>query len=251
MTPLWAGIFQHCAVVIAITSASATERNALLALFEASGWPSIECHSVRATVRSLQRHHPRVVVTRHRLDDGYSDDILAILGDVGPAASTKLIVLLDAGVSSAVEVRQLSLGADCVLRNPIRTDVLIAYVRKYLKASPQSPVRRASASAEPVAFCGGRFVPFERTLHHGRHCVSLTPREAGLVEMLTQSPGAVASYERLYAEILGRRFNGDTSNMRVLLGKLASSCRSIGISIRSHVHVIPKTGYRYAARQAA
>jgi DNA-binding response OmpR family regulator len=237
--------------VIAITSASANERIALLALFDASGWPAIECRSVRATLRSLQRHQPRVVVTRHRLDDGFSDDIFATLGDLGPPVSTKFIVLLDAGVASDVEVRQLSLGADCVLRNPIRTDVLIAYVRKYLKASPLSSGRCTTANAAQIAFCGGRFAPIERTLHHGRHRVSLTPREADLVEMLAHSPGVLTSYERLYAEILGRRFRGDTSNMRVLLGKLATSCRSIGISIRPHVHVIPKTGYHYAAPEGA
>lgn len=99
-----------------------------------------------------------------------------------------------------------------------------------------------------IDFCGGLFAPVERTLRHGRKRISLTPREALLVEMLTQSSGVVASYERLYGEILGRRFRGDTSNMRVLLGKLATSCRSIGMTIRPHIQVIPKTGYRYDGR---
>lgn len=238
----------HLAVVIAIASSNTPERNALVALCEAQGWVPIDCHSVRATLRTLRRHRPRVVVARHRLDDGYSDDIIAALETSTGSAATKLIVLLEAGVPSNIEVRQVSLGADCVLRNPIRTDVLTAYIGKYLKAVPASTAPEAGSDAAMIEFCGGLFAPVERTLQHGEKRTSLTPREAVLIEILTQSSGVVASYERLYGEILGRRFRGDTSNMRVLLGKLASSCRSVGISIRPHVQVIPKTGYRYDGR---
>lgn len=221
----------------------------MVALCEAQGWVTIECHSVRATLRTLRRHRPRVVVARHRLDDGYSDDIIAALDtSTGPAAA-KLIVLLEAGVPSNVEVRQVSLGADCVLRNPIRTDVLTAYIGKYLKAAPVATASKAGSDSTTIKFCGGLFAPEERTLQNGERRISLTPREAVLIEILTQSAGVVASYERLYGEILGRRFRGDTSNMRVLLGKLATSCRSVGISIRPHVQVIPKTGYRYNGRE--
>lgn len=234
--------------MIAIASSITPERNALVALCEAQGWVTLECHSVRAALRTLRRHRPRVVVARHRLDDGYSDDIIAALHSSTGAAATKLIILLEAGIPSNVEVRQVSLGADCVLRNPIRTDVLTAYIGKYLKEAPRSTAPPGRSDAAMIDFCGGLFAPVERTLRHGRKRISLTPREALLVEMLTQSSGVVASYERLYGEILGRRFRGDTSNMRVLLGKLATSCRSIGMTIRPHIQVIPKTGYRYDGR---
>ena len=233
--------------MIAIACSAATERSALVSLCESNGWVTIECHSVRATLRSLQRHQPRVVVTRHRLDDGYSDDVIAALVSQAERPTTKLIVLLDAGVPSAVEVRQVRLGADCVLRNPIRTDVLIAYIGNYLKASPSLGLATARTGENTIDFCGGTFAPVARTLRHGRHLISLTPREAVLIELLTQLPGNVASYERMYGEILGRRFRGDTSNMRVLLGKLAASCRAIGMEIRPRIQVIPKTGYRYDA----
>lgn len=236
--------------MIAIASSSAPERNALVALCEAQGWVTIECNSVRATLRTLRRHRPRVLVARHRLEDGFSDDLIAAFDtSTGPVA-TKLIILLEAGIPSSIEVRQVMLGADCVLRNPIRTDVLTAYIGKYLKSAPASKTPRAGSEAAPIEFCGALFAPVERTLHLGQKRISLTPREALLIEMLTQSSGVVASYERLYGEILGRRFQGDTSNMRVLLGKLATSCRSIGVSIRPHVQVIPKTGYRYEGREA-
>ncbi len=219
----------------------------MASLCESNGWPTIECQSVRSALRSLQRHQPRVVVTRHRLEDGYSDDIIAALATREQRLVTRLIVLLDAGVPSAVEVRQVGLGADCVLRNPIRTDVLIAYVRKYLTAAPASRTATARAGEVFIDFCGGTFAPMTRTLKYGGDLLSVTPRESVLIELLAQDPGTVASYERMYSEILGRRFRGDTSNMRVLLGKLAASCRTIGMAIRPQIQVIPKTGYRYVA----
>lgn len=237
------------ASVIAIASSSATERDALVALCEAQGWVTIECHSVRATLRTLRRHRPRVIVARHRLEDGYSDDIIAAMPISAGSMAARLIILLEAGIPSSIEVRQVALGADCVLRNPIRTDVLAAYIARYQKAAPSSLTPPARSEPSRIEFCGGLFAPMERTLQHGEKRVSLTPREAMLIEILTQSTGAVASYERLYGEILGRRFRGDTSNMRVLLGKLATSCHSVGISMRPHVQVIPKTGYRYDAQQ--
>jgi DNA-binding response OmpR family regulator len=190
------------------------------------------------------------VVARHRFDDGFSDDIIAALASSARPFATKLIILLDAGVPTQQEVRQISLGADCVLRNPIRTDVLIAYIDKYLKAPPSPTATQGRSEPLTIEFCGSLFAPLDRTLQYGQKRISLTPREAMLIEMLTQSPGDVATYEQLYGEILGRNFRGETSNMRVLLGKLATSCRSIGLSIRPHIQVIPKTGYRYDGRQS-
>jgi DNA-binding response OmpR family regulator len=66
-----------------------------------------------------------------------------------------------------------------------------------------------------------------------------------LVELLVGSENRIVTYDSLYHEVLGRHFDGDTSNMRVLLGKLGASARRIGISVRRNIDVIAKTGYRY------
>ena len=73
----------------------------------------------------------------------------------------------------------------------------------------------------------------------------LTPREVELVECLVATEGEIATYETLFSEILNRPFQGDTSNMRVLLGKLTDSAAGIGLAVRDWVDVIPKLGYRY------
>jgi DNA-binding winged helix-turn-helix (wHTH) protein len=87
-------------------------------------------------------------------------------------------------------------------------------------------------------------------LQSGKATVALTPREALLMELLVQTQGEVISYDTLYSDLLGRRFRGDTSNMRVLLAKLSCSARKVGLSLRNCIDVIPKTGYRYRGAES-
>jgi DNA-binding response OmpR family regulator len=159
--------------------------------------------------------------------------------------SPRTIVLVDADTPTELEVRQLALGADCVLRYPIRSEVLAAYVAKYYTTKAERRVAPAEINDSRVTFCGAVLTPLDRTLQLAGARVSLTPREATLIEVLVDSRGSLVSYERLYSEVLGRKFRGETSNMRVLLGKLGSSCRGIGIHLRLYVKVVPKGGYQY------
>jgi DNA-binding response OmpR family regulator len=231
--------------VIAIISTAITERAALASLCESKGWASIECESARASLRIIKRHRPHVLILRHRLVDGYSDDVFAQLVALQLLPEIRVIVLLEAGTPSITEVRQLALGADCVLRNPIRTDVLAAYIGKYLDRNIFSPNKAIRTGETAIPFCGAHLFTSQRTLHYETKAAALTPREVLLIEMLAQSEGILVTYEILYSEIIGRRFCGDTSNMRVLLGKLKASCELLGITLRKHVQVIPKSGYRY------
>src|SRR5207248_2324593 len=105
--------------------------------------------------------------------------------------------------------------------------------------------KRSATSQRTLDFAGAAVDPIERTASGGARRVPLTPREVQLIELLVDAAGEVVSYETLYHEILGRKFVGDTSNMRVLLGKLDLSFRAMDISIRRYIDVIPKTGYRY------
>jgi DNA-binding response OmpR family regulator len=194
----------------------------------------------------IHRTKPDTVLIRHKLSDGFSDDVISALKLVRSNTVVKIIVLLEAGTPSPTEVRQLALGADCVLRDPVRTDVLVAYIGKYVKTRRNS--RRAGNGGEEatsVSFAGGRLHAAERTLRNRRRIAHLTPREVTLVELLAHSGGELLTYENLYSDILGRSFRGDTSNMRVLLGKLTASLQPIGIAVRRWVEVVPKTGYRY------
>lgn len=182
---------------------------------------------------------------RHALADGYSDQVLALLATLGRIGHTRTIVLVEAGTPPELEARQITLGADTVLRDPLRIEVLLAYVARYQHAPPLRPRPRAPAGAHLLEFAGGRLHRTSRTFHRGRRAIQLTPRETELVELLAGGAGEVVTYEILFAEILGRLFHGDTSNMRVLLGKLTRSLARLGIRARDWIAVIPKSGYRY------
>lgn len=200
---------------------------------------------MRALKKTLRAHRFNVVLVRHKLSDGYSDDAIAALRADHARNHAGILVLANAGTPASQEARQLALGADCVLRDPVRTDVLLEYLARYQgRAESRRPARRRERRAS-FRFAGARLLPLERCIEYDGCCTALTPREVQLAELLAESAGSVVTYTTLYSEILGRRFRGDTSNLRVLLGKLDASLRSIGIVLRKYVEVIPKTGYRY------
>jgi DNA-binding winged helix-turn-helix (wHTH) protein len=172
--------------------------------------------------------------------------VIRLLRESSPEGCVKLIVLLSADSPAAVEARQVLLGADVVHRDPVRIDVIGAYIARFRSLRPSMVMEPAPAGRRALYFAGAMVDVMERTLRHGDRSVSITPREVELIQLLFESRGGVATYDILYNEILDRRFCGDTSNMRVLLGKLAGSFRRVGLSFRQHIEVVPKTGYRYS-----
>lgn len=189
---------------------------------------------------------PAVVVTRTHLMDGHSDDLLALLGERELLPGTKIIVLAAADCTSKKEARQLALGADCVLRDPLRTEVLQEYIDKFLRP----PAAGVAKAIEPRSFqLGGAMVHPERQLiQYGARSVHLSPKEVELAQLLAESAGKILTYDMLYSELFGRVFSGESANLRVLFGKLSGSCRKLGFDLRAMVRVMPKAGYACLAR---
>ena len=218
---------------------------ALAALCASRGWVTTECDSLRAFRKLLLHLAPRIVLTRRRLGDGYADDVLAALATAGMAASANVVVLIGAGTPSSVEARLVTLGADCVQRDPVRPDVLVEYLARYQKLPSGKRGDSPPIVLKPFPFADASVDPVERKLQRGNKVTHLTPHEVDLIELLIHSEGGVLTYDTLYNDILDRRFRGDTSNMRVLLGKLMTSARAVKLPLRDWVQVIPKLGYRY------
>lgn len=230
--------------MIAVVSSSRSERLALSALCTSRGWTASDFDSVHTSLRQFNRFIPKVILLRHKLADGYSDDIMPKVRLCPGGPETKIIVLVDVSLSSVAEARQLSLGADCVLRDPVRSEILTAYVEKFLASQAGRKISRRSEHRDVLIIAGACLCISDRSLRRSRQKTQVTPKEAELAESLCHSRGEVIRYESLYSDVLGRRFAGDTSNMRVLLGKLSTSFRRIGIDFRRWIEVIPKTGYR-------
>ena len=226
---------------VALLSSDPRERTALAALCECRDWTVARHAGLRDFARVAAPGRFRVVVVRHRLADGLSEEALRLLAAL-PAPRPRVVVLLAGATPAAVEARQLLLGADCVLRDPVRAEVFSAYLAKYLAFGDSAPSPRAAA---PLRFAGGTFEPAARLLRLRGRTIRLTPRETALARTLAANAGRVVDYETLYGTVLDRPFRGDTGNMRVLLGKLTATLAAAGTDLRRWIEVIPKTGYRY------
>jgi len=233
--------------VIIIVSSSAREADLLVSLCEQRSWPCQACGSLSDFDKVAEKNHPHAVVVRQRVKDGYSDDLFASLQALRIPSPIHIIVLVPANCSHQQEARQVSLGADCVLRDPIRAEVLLEYLAKY-RSKYRNLVVRPDQGAPSYDFAGAQVVPHEHRLNRLNRAIHLAPQEIELLRLLHRSVDKVVPYPVLYSEIFSQRFAGDTANSRVLLAKLSSSFRKLGIDLRSYVEVIPKSGYLYSRR---
>jgi two-component system KDP operon response regulator KdpE len=185
---------------------------------------------------------PALVITRLRLTDGYSDDVLAALARSKLLPGIAVIVIAEADCTPKQEARQLRLGADSVLKDPLRPDVLLEYSAKFLRNS------RRSLGETPIPrrfnLAGATIIPDLHQLQFGKKKTNLSPKETELARILAEFRGRVVSYDFIYSELFGRTFSGDTANLRVLFGKLVSSFKKLRIDLRTVIQVLPKSGYR-------
>jgi DNA-binding response OmpR family regulator len=230
--------------VIIVVSSSPREARALVALVANQPRAVYTCTSIAQFKAQLRKVSPAVVLTRAGLVDGYSDDIIALLTEAGFLPGTKIVVLIEAGCTPRQEARQLALGADCVLRDPLRPEVLLEYTAKFTRAARET---RTPAQLPPDQFtlAGATFLPGQQTLSHRDQSIHVAPMEIELARLLADSPGKTLTYQLLYSELLNRTFSGDSSNLRVLLGKLVASYRKLGLDLRASIKVMPKAGYCY------
>jgi DNA-binding response OmpR family regulator len=236
--------------MILIVSSLGREAEALAALCAQRAWPSQTCSTVSQFRRVVEKIRPKLVIVRQRLTDGYSDDVLTHLGNGREPGPARVIVLAPADCSSKEETRHVSLGADSVFRDPVRVEVLLEMVARY-RARPATPASPSPVPTLCYEFAGVQVFPHEHRLSRSGQDVRTTPRVIGLVQILHHAAGQVVPYATLYPELFERRFDGDTSNCRVLLAKADSAFRRLGVKLREHIKVIPKSGYLYQADNAA
>lgn len=236
--------------MIFIVSSSTGEAVLLAKLCEQRSWPSQACTSISDFEKLVEKNDPHAVVVRQRLRDGYSDDIIATLKQLNAPTRISVVVLVPADCSIRQEARHVTLGADCVLRDPVRIEVLLEYLAKYRTEVRSGPIPTA-ISPSTYEFAGAQVVPHEHRLVRKHRSMHVAPQEVELLRLLSRSAGKVVPYPVLYAELFNQRFAGDTANCRVLLGKVTASFQRIGINLRSFIEVIPKSGYLYRSSHRA
>lgn len=230
--------------MILIASNLASESEAFTALCNAQQWATQSARSVADCRRIASANTPHVAILRHRLLDGYSDDVLRYFSDHLPTGSCHVIVLAPANFTTKDEVRQIELGADHVFRDPVRVEVLIQLIAGWRKRQ-YANLRQDQSSASCYEFCGVSVYPAEYRLVRGSIQVRTTPKVIELVQLLHHNTGRLVSYDELYEVLFLRRFAGETANCRVLLARADDVFRELGVNLRSNIQVVPKSGYLY------
>lgn len=228
--------------MLAIASHLPREAAALSNLCHHRGWSCQTCSTIGELMTTAEKSEPYVIVMRARLSDGYSDDLFEFLQRLPQSTRAHVVLLMPADAPAREEARQISLGADCVLRDPLRIEVLLAYLARFRQRNAVSSTPEKCLS---YLIAGAEVFPNEHRLAANSLSTHVAPQEISLLRLFSRAEGKVIPYAKLYTELFGRRFDGETANCRVLLVKLAASFRRFGIDLRKFIQVIPKSGYLY------
>ncbi|MCB9881684.1 MAG: response regulator transcription factor [Planctomycetes bacterium] len=121
------------------------------------------------------------------------------------------VLLLTAKADEADKVLGLELGADDYVTKPFGLRELLARVRACLRRG--SRAERAEVAEHKARFCiGATLVDLEayEFVRDGER-TSLSPKEAGILELLWQSKERVVPRQRFLEELWGHRFVGNRS----------------------------------------
>jgi DNA-binding response OmpR family regulator len=148
------------------------------------------------------------------------------------------ILMLTAKDGEWDEAEALDTGADDYVTKPFSFVVLLARLRALV---------RRGAGERPAALVAGdlRFDPAARRAWRGEEEVTLTAREAALLEYLLRNAGAVVSKSDVLDHVWDDRFEGDPNIVEVYVGHLRSKVdRPFG---RAAIETVRGAGYRLAA----
>ncbi len=124
------------------------------------------------------------------------------------------ILMLTAKTGEYDETDGLDLGADDYLRKPFSTAVLVSRVRALLR---RTPTVRQSEILERGSIV---FDVNARSCRQNEHEVTLTTKEATLLEALLRSGDQPMSRDQLVRQVWGMDFDGDPNVVDVYLGYL-------------------------------
>jgi DNA-binding response OmpR family regulator len=148
------------------------------------------------------------------------------------------ILMLTAKDGEYDEAEALDTGADDYVTKPFSYVALVARLRAL--------IRRGSAERPSVLEAGDlRFDPGARRTWRGETEVSLTAREASLLEFLLHRSGEVVSKTEILDHVWDDRFDGDLNIVEVYVRHLRNKLdRPFG---RGAIETIRGAGYRLAA----
>ncbi|MFT3812048.1 MAG: response regulator transcription factor [Acidovorax sp.] len=134
------------------------------------------------------------------------------------------VVILTASDGLQSRLRGLNEGADDYLAKPFEPEELVARLRAVAR-------RRRGGSSNLLTAGALSFNTDTRELRHGEERLSLSPREAALVELLMASPGTAVPKSRIISAMSSWESNFSANSVEIYVLKLRRKLAGAGVNI--------------------
>ena len=151
-------------------------------------------------------------------------DGFGVLGVWRQAGNRVPVLMLTARDELADRVRGLDAGADDYLAKPFESPELIARLRAISR-------RARGSSSNQVQLAGLRFDLLSHELLHQDQRITLTPREAALLELLFATPGAAVPKARIVSAMSSWESDFTANAVEIYVLKLRRKLSGSGVNI--------------------
>jgi len=178
---------------------------ALLLLFKKNKYEADAAHDGRSGEEMIESGCYDVIILDRSLPDC---DGVTVVKNIREKGINTPLMFLTAKNTTADKVEGLDAGADDYLTKPFATEELLARVR----ALSRRRVGAEVAPTEEITIGKSKFLPRKGELVFGKNyssSVSLTLKETGILEILSQNPDTPVTKEELLQKLWGREQTED------------------------------------------
>lgn len=144
-------------------------------------------------------------------------DGVTILKNIRKKGITTPVIFLTAKHTTADRIEGLDAGADDYLTKPFSNDELLARVRALSRRNAEV------VETEEIILGKSKFLPRRGELLYGRNygsSLTLTLKETGILEILSQNPNTPVTKEELLQKLWGPENDGDVNIVEVFVSYL-------------------------------
>jgi len=178
---------------------------ALLLLFKKNKYEADAAHDGKSGEEMIESGRYDVIILDRSLPDC---DGVTVVKNIREKGINTPLMFLTAKNTTADKVEGLDAGADDYLTKPFATEELLARVR----ALSRRRVGAEVAPTEEITIGKSKFLPRKGELVFGKNyssSVSLTLKETGILEILSQNPDTPVTKEELLQKLWGREQTED------------------------------------------
>jgi len=178
---------------------------ALLLLFKKNKYEADAAYDGKTGEKMIKSGLYDVIILDRALPDC---DGISVLKSIREKGMTTPVMFLTAKNTTANKVEGLDAGADDYLTKPFATEELMARIRALGRRNT------AAAPTEEITIGKSKFLPRRGELFFGKNyssSVTLTLKETGILEMLSQNRDIPVTKEELLQKLWGREQNEDIS----------------------------------------